>query len=231
MTRFLSLIGAAALSLATPQTTAADVLVELYTSQGCSSCPPADEDLADLAKRPGVIALSLHVDYWDYLGWKDSFSNPVFTERQRLYAQTAGSTMIYTPQMVIAGQDFVVGSKAMQVLDSVMAHAKKVPPVTIDLARRGGDLVIEAAAVDQVPSGMVVFLVQYSPAETVEISRGENAGNTLTYHNVVKSWTQIATWDGAAPLQVTGGVSQEMPAVVIVQDGASGPVLAAARID
>lgn len=231
MYRLLSLIGAAALTFATPQTAAADVLVELYTSQGCSSCPPADEDLADLAKRPGVIALSLHVDYWDYLGWKDSFSDPAFTQRQRSYAQTAGSKMIYTPQMVIAGKDFVVGSKAMRVLDSVMAHAKQEPRVSIELSRSGSDLVIEASAVAQVPTEMAVFLVQYSPSETVKIHRGENAGSVITYHNVVKSWTQIGSWDGAAPLQMSGAVSTEMPAVVIVQDGVSGPVLAAERID
>ena len=89
---------------------ASGVVVELYTSQGCSSCPPADAYLEELAQEPGVIALALHVDYWDYLGWKDEFANPDFTDRQKTYATANGSNTIYTPQMVVAGTDMVEGS-------------------------------------------------------------------------------------------------------------------------
>lgn len=231
MQRHLALIAAAAISVATPQVATSDTLVELYTSQGCSSCPPADKLLGQLATKPGVIALSLHVDYWDYLGWKDSFSNPAFTNRQRSYAQTAGSTMIYTPQIVVGGRDFLVGSKAMEVAESVMKHADLVAPVEIALMRKDDSLQVQADARGTLPDQMVVYLIQYSPREDVKIKSGENAGKKITYHNVVMSWTELGRWDGAQSLSLSGPVSGDMPAVVVVQDGPSGPVLAAARID
>ena len=107
------------LALAPLEGARADVVVELYTSQGCSSCPPADALLEQLAARDDVIALSLHVDYWDYLGWQDAFANPAFTKRQRGYAARAGSSMIYTPQMVIGGRDHIVGTKGMELSDLI----------------------------------------------------------------------------------------------------------------
>lgn len=231
MKNFISLIGAVALGVVAPQFARADTLVELYTSQGCSSCPPADELLGKVAQRPDVIALSLHVDYWDYLGWKDSFSQAAFTGRQRDYAQTAGSSMIYTPQLVIGGTDFVVGSKGMEVMESLMRHAEIAEPIEMGLARDGDQINIEAKALGPLPSEMVVYLAQYTEQESVSIKRGENAGREITYHNVVKNWGRIGVWDGAEPLALNGSVALDMPVVVIIQDGVSGPVLAAERIE
>lgn len=218
----------------TPQTATAEaVVVELFTSQGCSSCPPADALLGEIAQRDGVIALSLHVDYWDYLGWKDIFAQPAFTARQRGYARAAGSTMIYTPQMIIGGVDQIVGTKAMELADNLTRHAAIKSAIDLDISRNGGQLAISAKPAEgaSVPSRLLVQLVRYSPKESVAIGRGENAGRTITYHNVVTSWSVIEEWNSAAPLSTSVAAEGDEPAVVIVQDGSSGPVLAAARID
>ena len=120
------------------------VVVELYTSQGCSSCPPADAFLHDLAKRDDVIALALHVDYWDYIGWKDSFAKPEYTDRQHAYAHAANATTVYTPQMVINGKDHVIGSRPMEVIDQVMRHREAVTPVDVTVSRSGDAIDITA---------------------------------------------------------------------------------------
>jgi hypothetical protein len=104
------------------------VVVELFTSQGCSACPPADMMMADLAARDDVIALSLHVDYWNYLGWEDTFSQAVFTERQYGYGRAAGSTVVYTPQIIVGGQDRVMGARAMELADRIAAHRAAARP-------------------------------------------------------------------------------------------------------
>lgn len=228
---------AAALSAITasfaPVGATADVLVELFTSQGCSSCPPADKLLADLAKRDGVIALSLHVDYWDYLGWADSFASPEYTNRQKAYAKASGATMIYTPQMMIGGTHGVVGTRAMEVADAMTVHSAKVPRVSLAAKAAGARAEISASAINgaTLPERMVVHLVRYTPNATVKIERGENAGRQITYHNIVQSWTEVAVWDGGSPLSIDAPLDGDTPGVVIVQDGASGPILAAVRID
>jgi len=197
-----------------------DVVVELFTSQGCSSCPPADALLGQLAKKDGVIALSLHVDYWDYLGWKDAFAQPGFTTRQRGYAHAAGSSMIYTPQMVIGGKDHIVGTKAMELSELIMRHAAAPKPIALSAERRGEAIVIRAQGKAALPGAMVVYLVRFSPSETVSIKRGENAGREMTYHNVVTSLVKVADWAGEADLNA------EVP----VNDGKRGAVIVLALI-
>ncbi|MEP5758088.1 MAG: DUF1223 domain-containing protein [Litoreibacter sp.] len=220
------------LGLAAPMAATADqVLVELFTSQGCSSCPPADEVLGELAKRDDVIALSLHVDYWDYLGWKDSFSQPKFTLRQQTYAAAAHSTMIYTPQMMVGGVSSVVGTRAMELMDHITAHQKAPKVVDLSLTKSGGNIAINATMIKETSNQMVVQLVRYSPSESVTIKRGENAGRTIEYHNVVTDWTVLGAWEGDTPLDVEAAVEGDNPSVVIIQDGVSGPVLAVASID
>ena len=210
---------------------AADVVVELYTSQGCSSCPPADALLAELADKPDVIALSLHVDYWDYLGWKDEFAQAAFTERQKRYAQTAGSTMIYTPQMVIGGVDQIVGTKAMKLSEIIMTQKAISEPVMLSASWQGATVRIIAEPTTKISKPIIVQLVRYIPEQTVKIKRGENAGRELTYHNVVMSWQAVGDWDGAAQMQMDVPQEGDAPAVVILQQGKSGPILAAAKVD
>lgn len=207
---------------------AGPVVVELYTSQGCSSCPPADAMLHDLAKRDDVIALALHVDYWDYIGWADVFAKSEFTARQHAYARAANSATVYTPQMVIGGVDHVIGSRPMQVMDAVQAHGRKGNPVTVSLTRNGDRVQIDAQ-----PGGRgdyVVQLVRYTPYETVLIRRGENAGRNLNYANVVTSWDVISRWDGRSALSLVAPAAGNDPVVVIIQHASNGPVVGAAQL-
>lgn len=207
------------------------VVVELFTSQGCSSCPPADAFLHELSKREDVIALALHVDYWDYIGWKDSFAQPAFTQRQKAYARAAGSRSVYTPQMIIAGQDHVVGTHEEDANTLILRHATVQTGVELALDRdAAGQIVIRAEAGQGVNGPLVVHLVRYSPSQRVEITRGENAGRLMDYANVVTEWTTLAEWDIAAPLQLTAGAAGDQPAVVILQRKGAGAILAAARL-
>ena len=222
----LALFGLFQTSQAAAQT--GPVVIELYTSQGCSSCPPADAMLHDLAKRDDVIALALHVDYWDYIGWADVFAKPEFTARQHAYARAASSATVYTPQMIIGGLDHVIGSRPMQVMDTVQAHSRKGNPVAVSLTRSGNRVQINAQ-----PGGRgdyVVQLVRYTPQETVSIRRGENAGRNLSYSNIVTSWDVISEWDGRSVLNLAAPAPGSDPIVVIIQHAGNGPVVGAARL-
>ena len=206
------------------------VVVELYTSQGCSSCPPADALLHDLAGRSDVIALALHVDYWDYLGWKDNFGSPAFTARQHGYARAAGATTVYTPQMVVGGQDHVIGSKAMEVMDQIARHSATPDPVSITLTRNGGAVQINAQSNAGRLGNLIVQVVRYTPEETVAIRRGENAGKSIRYTNIVTQWDTVAKWNGASPLAINAPAAGTDPIVVIIQKDRHGPILAAADL-
>lgn len=227
--RLLSFVAAAWVALGGAAVADGPVVVELFTSQGCSSCPPADKILAEIADRDDVIALALHVDYWDYIGWKDIFADPAFTKRQRAYAQAAGARSIYTPQMVVGGRDHVVGTKPMKLAEFINAHAKAPDPVSVEVSRAGDSVTIEARATGSVPSGMVVQLVTYTPTATVEIKRGENAGRTLSYHNIVRDWIEIGKWDGRGTFRAEARVSGGTPVAVLVQARDAGPILGAAK--
>ncbi len=204
------------------------VVVELYTSQGCSSCPPADEILHKLAKRDDVIPLALHVDYWDYIGWKDSFADPAYTKRQHAYARALGERSVYTPQMIIAGSDHVIGAKAMDVTDKIRIYGAQPTGVSVQMVRSGDNVIIKGTA--QSRQKMVVHLVRYSPSNRVAIRRGENAGRTLDYTNVVTEWKTVAKWDGRDALSLTQKASGSEPVVVIIQREGLGPVMAAAQL-
>jgi hypothetical protein len=207
------------------------VVVELYTSQGCSSCPPADEFFSALAADPQVIALSLHVDYWDYIGWKDEFGNPKFTERQKAYAREAGSRMIYTPQMIVGGLDSVEGNQPHEIEAMIRKHMAVARDVSLQAVRRDEILVIRAEAGRPFDAPVRVQLVRYHPEATVDIHRGENAGRTVTYHNIVTSWQAIGEWTGEAPLEIEAEVPGKDPAVVILQEQGPSFILAAARVE
>lgn len=223
---------AMALGLGPVTTMAQDnpVVVELYTSQGCSSCPPADEMLLDLAARDDVIALALHVDYWDYIGWVDSFAHPGFTQRQQAYARAAGHSSVYTPQMVIGGVDHVVGTKPMDVADLINAHRRDASGVTLQLSRSGAALSIDAEAQARFSGRALVQVVRYTPRAVVDIMRGENAGREMVYGNIVTEWRVVGEWDGRAPLDMNVEAAGDQPVVVIVQAPGPGPILAAARL-
>lgn len=208
------------------------VVVELYTSQGCVSCPPADAAFAEFVRDPGVIALALHVDYWDYLGWEDVFAHPAYTERQKGYARAARAKMIYTPQVIVGGTERVQGTRPEEIRDAIAIQASKAPQVRLSLTRKpGGGLLVEAEADPPLTQGAVVQLVRYHPQETVLIERGENAGQEVTYHNIVTGWSPLGDWAGQAPLRLETRVEGDDLVAVIVQENGPGPVLAAARLD
>lgn len=208
---------------------AGPTVLELYTSQGCSSCPPADAMLLELIDRDDVIALSLHVDYWDYLGWEDDLANPAYTQRQHAFAKAAGSRTVYTPQMVIGGTDHVTGSKPMQVMDQLRAHDAAPDPVEISLTRDGDTLNIQATSTG-ISGQVVVQIVRYTPTVERDIRRGENAGRTIVYGNVVNSWENAGLWNVGEPLAMQATLTGEDPVVVIIQAGTDGAVLGAARL-
>ncbi|MBV2361260.1 DUF1223 domain-containing protein [Thalassococcus sp. CAU 1522] len=226
---FAFCVAAAGLAPVAAKAQANPVVVELFTSQGCSSCPPADEILGSLADRDDVIPLALHVDYWDYIGWKDSFAQPGFTKRQKGYAQTGGRRSIYTPQMVINGQEDVVGSHPMKVADLIQKHRESPKKAAVTLERRGNSLVIRAKANGQI-APCDIHLVRYKPSESVKIRRGENAGQTLAYSHIVKDWSVVGRWDGALDFETTVQINGSDPVVVLVQTPRYGPIIAAARL-
>ena len=214
----------------TGQAQSSPVVVELFTSQGCSSCPPADKFLHELAKRDDVIALALHVDYWDYIGWKDKFASPRHTDRQKAYAVAAGRRSVYTPQMIIDGADHVVGNHPVDVAELIRAHANRERPVTLSLSRSGDSLRVEAEANGRLVAPMIVQMLRYRPEDTVDIKSGENAGKRLTYVNIVSDWTLLAEWDGTAPLRLETRATGDRPIVVLVQRKGPGVIEAAARL-
>lgn len=207
------------------------VVVELYTSQGCSSCPPADEFLAALAADPRIIPLALHVDYWDYIGWEDSFGDPKFTDRQKAYARQVGSRTIYTPQLIVGGLDRVEGHSPDEVTAYVAKHLAGTSGVTLVVERKGDILFIRAEADPPLTEPVRVQLVRYVPEQTVEIERGENAGKVITYRNIVTSWEVLGEWPGTAPLELSAATLGGDPAVVILQQDGPSAILAAAKAD
>ncbi len=207
------------------------VVVELYTSQGCSSCPPADAYLKDvLASREDVIALALHVDYWDYIGWKDEFANPDYTKRQQGYARAAGTRTIYTPQMIIGGQDHVIGAKPGKVSGLIDKHKSQETPVSIATSMKNGTLTINLNCEIAMDEHLTVQLVRYTPEEVVDIQRGENAGREIAYANIVTDWNTVAEWDTSKPLKMMMPVQGDDRTVVIVQRMKNGPIIAASRV-
>lgn len=208
---------------------ASPVVVELFTSQGCSSCPPADELLGRMADREDVIALSLHVDYWDYLGWRDVFSSPAHTRRQRDYAGHMGERMVYTPQIVVQGREGMVGSHGSKVEAAIKRQADQPAVVLVQLTKMEDRLVAEIMPVDDGRARGRVLMAWYSRAEQVEIRAGENRGRNIVYHNVVRGWSDMGVWRGGrialtAPLPMADGVA------VLIQDQQGGPILGAGRL-
>lgn len=212
-------------------------VVELFTSQGCSSCPPADALLGDLAERDDMIALSLPVDYWDYLGWKDSLASPAHTERQRAYAKARGDRAVYTPQIIVNGRDHVIGSRISEVMSVVDAAAHDVLPVKVDLEASGSKLTVSISDAEVPEGDVIVWMAGYTAEERIDIKRGENAGRQIAYHNVVRKLKPIGKWDGSAmtiEVPVADWTGKMMSGcVVIVQradEGGAGAILGAAKI-
>lgn len=216
-------------------TKAGPVVVEMFTAQGCAACPPADAIFSRYADMPGVIALALHVDYWDYLGWQDSFGDPAHTERQKGYARAAKAKMIYTPQVIIGGVERLQGTQGAEIEAALIAQAQRPASVALSARSEGGRLTIAAASETPFNAPALVQLVRYRPLENVQIEDGENAGHNVDYRNIVVDWRSVASWDGQKPLELTTeispAISRDLPLVVIVQQEGYGPVIAATKLD
>jgi hypothetical protein len=171
-------------------------VLELFTSQGCSSCPAADKLLGDLASDSSLVALSVPIDYWDYLGWKDTLANPAHSARQRAYAHVRGDRQVYTPQVVVNGAMHVLGSDRAAI-ERMVAQTDQKPSVMslpVLLAVSGGNLAITVKAKDGDHTAGEVWLCPLSRTVQVAIGRGENRGRTITYHNVVRRWVKLGDW-------------------------------------
>jgi len=206
------------------------VVVELFTSQGCSSCPPADALLGELAERSDVIALSLHVDYWDYIGWKDPYGSPLNTERQRAYAGKLGLRYIYTPQMVVDGRHDIVGFRRDEVLAAIEEAARRDKPVTVEFVpAEGGTAIISAGHAPE--RGATIWLAVFEEGHDTQVKRGENAGRTIRNVNIVRRMERLGTWMGERleiPLNLDGAMAQGIyGCAVLVQQGRNGPIIGA----
>lgn len=214
----IAVFSIAGLSVTPSAVSAGPVLIELFTSQGCSNCPPADALLGELVEREDVVALSLPVDYWNYLGWEDTFGKAAHSDRQRAYSDARGDGMVYTPQIVVAGSWHVIGSDRAAVETAIMA-AEDLPSVELSITGEGDGLhVVIPAASDGSPDWGTVWLVMYDDSETVEIGRGENAGRTLTYHHIVLEMHRLTMWRGES-------MSIELPMMELEDIGADGCVV------
>jgi hypothetical protein len=173
-------------------------LIELFTSQGCSSCPPADKLLGELAADPSLVALSLPIDYWDYLGWKDTLASPGHSARQRAYARVRGDREVYTPQIVVNGAVHVLGSDKAAVERAIAQTDRNtaVMSVPVLLSVGGNNLNVKIAAAKEHLGGEV-WLCPLTKAIPVEVGRGENHGRTITYHDVVRSWLKLGDFSGS----------------------------------
>jgi len=198
-------------------------VIELFTSQGCSSCPPADKLAGELARDPSLIVLSLPVDYWDYLGWKDTLALPGHTNRQRAYSKARGDREVYTPQVVVNGVKHVLGSDKTAI-ENAVAQTRNEPgtlslPVSLSIA--GDQISVTVPAAKNGAAKGEVWLCPITRNADVAIGRGENSGHTITYHNVVRRWVKLGEWVGAArtytlPKQDVAGADA---VAVLVQSG------------
>ncbi len=211
---------------AVPAHAKAPVVVELFTAQGCSSCGKANQLAADLSQREGVLALTYSVDYWDYLGWKDTFAKPAFADRQRAYAKKFALRDVPTPQMVVGGRVQASGTKAEAVEDLIKSTAK-VPVKAPDMQRLGVNRV--AVGAGPLPKGGAeVWLVRYDPREQdIAVKRGDNKGQTLVHRNVVRELVKLGPWTGKPKLyRLPAATDADLETVILLQGAKGGRILA-----
>jgi hypothetical protein len=205
-------------------------VVELYTSQGCSACPPADRILGEFARDGSIVALTMPVDYWDYIGWKDTLAKPRHTMRQRAYAKARGDRDVYTPQVVVNGRTHVLGSDR-----AAIDRALEGPPsddgtlsLHLTVGAADGKVTVEVPSATTTPASGQVWLCALVKETPVEIGRGENRGKTLTYYNVVRRWVKLGDWDGrqrtfTTPLREIGNDGIDAVAVIVQGGTADSP--------
>jgi hypothetical protein len=209
-------------------------VVELFTSQGCASCPPADELLAELAKRADVVALSLHVDYWNYIGWTDPFAKKQFTERQQAYMRRMHGRFVYTPQIIVDGLWQTVGSRPEIVTEAIERARMRGKPVTPHMSwgPDGAKVIIPAG---DPPGPATVWMAFYDDKHVTTVQHGENAGDTLANYNVVRELRRLATWNGKR-MEIdldpqAMGANRFDGCALLIQLGDTGPILGAVNVE
>jgi hypothetical protein len=200
-------------------------VIELFTSQGCSSCPAADKLIGEMVLDPSLVSISLPIDYWDYLGWKDTLADPRNTARQKAYSKMRGDREVYTPQVVVNGSLHALGSDK-SAIEKAIIKSRQNPgilslPVTLSVA--DGRLTVAVPDGNEVHDGAEVWICGLAKAVTVAIKRGENQGKSITYHNVARRWIKLDAWNGkertwTVPIHDFGGEGID-GAAVMVQNG------------
>ena len=239
-----TLITAWSFAPASAETAKPKTLIELFTSQGCSSCPPANALLKKYVDREDVIALTLPVDYWDYLGWKDTFGKRQFSNRQRSFAASRGDGQVYTPQIVANGVAHAIGSRPYAVNGAIKNSYARVSKrqIPLKLTFNGNKLIVTPHASDNkmleaiktARGNATLWLAITTKKVSVAVPRGENHGKIVTYYNVVRDLKKVGTWTGE-PMTITMPKNHSMDGktdgcVVFLQEGAAGPIIAAAEL-
>jgi hypothetical protein len=206
------------------------VVVELFTAQGCSDCPKADELIAHIGEQKGVITLTFSVDYWDYLGWKDTFAKPEFTERQQAYRTAFKLRDVYTPQIVLDGESELAGARP-DAVESAVAEARKDRPWQPEIVFRA-DGRLEVGSGRAPRGGAVIWLVRYTPGVSeVKVKAGENKGETVRQANEVRELIRLGPWRGAPRLlRLPDASDADLESVVLVQAAHGGKILAARKL-
>jgi hypothetical protein len=216
---------APAIPIASGADAAHPAVIELYQSQGCSSCPPALKVLDEVANRPDVLALNFAVTYWDRLGWKDIYAQPAYTARQWDYSHAQGRGNVQTPQLIVNGRAAVLGSYKAEVEQAIAANARAAGP---QIAVEGARITVAAAPA---PAAATVWLVAYDPRSVaVPIRAGENGGRTLPHRNIVRQLVALGGWSGKAMSYTAPASPAGLKRAVLVQAGKGGQIVAAARI-
>ena len=216
-------------------------VVEMFTSQGCSSCPPADKIMAGYSKNKDILSLSWHVDYWNYLGWKDTFSKAQFTERQRRYASTLRERQIYTPQAIVNGRNHTVGSRKGKIDGLMKGFASSgkglTVPITVKVTK--DQMQIRVAGSASLKNHPTLYMVYYNRSEKVKIERGENRGKTIVYHNIVRETQMLGMLKNGAisvdlPLSEIKRAGYDSCAILLQEttaDGTPGAIIGASVVE
>lgn len=211
----LAILAAVTFSASSPARAGGKSVIELFTSQGCNSCPPADALLGKLSKEPNLIPLTLAVDYWDYLGWKDTLALHEHTKRQRRYAKVRGDMNVYTPQAVVNGVKYAVGSDVREINAALRNHPSNEPEIPLIVKRDGENVSVDVGASQ---GKATVWMLAVASKVEVKIAKGENKGATITYHNVVRSWRNLGAYSGTP-------IKTSIPVADLAQDGADAVVV------
>ena len=202
-------------------------VVELYTSQGCSSCPPADALLGELSQMPNVLALAFHVDYWDSIGWRDHFALPTAVRRQQQYVETLGLSSAFTPQVVVDGRSSFVGSDKRRILAAIAGPLNTIP-ISVEVARR---VLTVSVPERQDRERYDVNLIAYLPQADTNVERGENSGRTLREFNIVRQFRSLGVWNGRESVfraPVDSFPADATRVAVLLQRDQQGPIVGSA---